>query len=62
MRVGSDQVLDITKAHTGCQDAQDGQDANLMSLVSGYKVDTCDATYIFADMHFLYPVGDTKFN
>ena len=42
--MGGNHVQDATKSHTRRQDAQDTQDANLALLVSGCKVDACDAT------------------
>ena len=42
--MGGDRVQDATKSQTRRQDAQDAKDANLMSLVSGCMVDTCDAS------------------
>ena len=42
--MGGDRVQDATMLHSWRQDAQDAKDANLMSLASGCKVDTCDAS------------------
>ena len=44
------QAQDATKSHTHSEDAQDAQDANLTSLVSGCKAGAPDAAYIFADV------------
>ena len=53
VRVGGNRVQDATMSHTRRQDAQDAQDANLTSPVSGCKLDACDANYIFADVSYL---------
>ena len=48
--MGGDRVQDASRSQTWHQDAQDAKDANLIELGSGCKVDTCDATQIFADV------------